>query len=128
MWLLRVAELFSCNFQTVVHFAEVVDCLGTIQNWLLLDNVDNTAWITHQQVEMSFMKCASEFRKAWILGRQGKKNVPTELQECAGNKERSSLPVLPNTLFMVVIHWVSNGTDIVLTRKLHQISYTDLSH
>ena len=30
MWLFRVAELFSYNFQTILHFADVNSLLGTL--------------------------------------------------------------------------------------------------
>ena len=40
----------------------------------------------------------------------------------------STLPKLPNTTFMVVISWVSNGKDMVLAPKQLQASYTDVRH
>ena len=52
----------------------------------------------------------------------------TDLGERAGNKVRSTLPELPNTLFIVVICWVSNGKDMVLAPKQLQASYTDVRH
>jgi len=51
-----------------------------------------------------------------------------DLGECARNKARSNLPELPNTMFTVMIHWVSNGKDMVLAPKQLQASYTDVRH
>jgi hypothetical protein len=45
-----------------------------------------------------------------------------------GNKARSNLPELPNTMFMVMIHRVLNGKDIVLAPKQLQVLYTDVRH
>jgi hypothetical protein len=41
---------------------------------------------------------------------------------------RSNLPDLPNTTFKVMIHWVSNGQDVVLAPKQLQASYIDVRH
>jgi len=49
------------------------------------------------------------------------------LSERASNKVRSNLPKLPNATFMVVIHWVSNGKDMVQALKQFQASYTNVT-
>jgi len=49
-----------------------------------------------------------------------------DLGECGGTKARSNLRELPNTMFTVMIHWVSNGKDMVLAPKQLQASYTDV--
>jgi hypothetical protein len=45
-----------------------------------------------------------------------------------GKKARSNFSELPNTMFMVVIRWVSNGKDLALAPKQLQASYTDVRH
>jgi hypothetical protein len=41
---------------------------------------------------------------------------------------RCNLAELPNTMFTIIIHWVSNGKDMVLALTQLQASYTDVRH
>jgi len=61
-------------------------------------------------------------------GRRGNKPPATHLGEHAGTTARSKLTELPNTTFSVMIHWVSNGKDMVPAPKQLQASYTDVRH
>jgi len=106
----------------------VADCLATFENWLLLVNFDNSEWIRRQWVEMFLKKSASEIREARKWGRRGNKRPETDWRERVGKTVRSNLPELPNTTFTVMIHWVSNGKDVVLAPKQLQASYTDVRH
>ena len=73
-------------------------------------------------------KCASEIRKARKKGCRGNKRPATDLGERVGKMVRSNLPEMPNTTFTVMIHWVSNGKDMVLAPKQLQALYTDVRH
>jgi len=106
----------------------VTDVLATFENWLPLVNFDNAGWIRWQYVEMFFKKCASEIREAREKGRRANKGPATDLGERAGKMVRSNLPELPNTTFMVMIHWVLNGQDMFLALKQLQASYTNVRH
>jgi len=106
----------------------VADFLETFEVWLPRDHFDNAEWIRRQWVEMFLKKCASEIREARKKGGQGNMRPATYLGERANKKARSNLPELPNTMFMVVISWVSNGKDMVLAPKQLQASYTDVRH
>jgi len=50
---------------------------------------------------MVLKKCEREIREARTKGRQGNKQVATDLGEHASKRARSNLPELPNTTFMV---------------------------
>ena len=104
----------------------VADCLETFKVWRPVDNSDNAEWIRRRWVEMFLKKCASEIREARKKGRRGNKRPATDLGKRASNEARSTLPELPNTTFMVVISWVSNGKAMVLAPKQLQASYTDV--
>ena len=52
----------------------------------------------------------------------------TDLGEAVCKMVRSNLPELPNTMFTVMIHCVSNGKDMVLALKQLEASYTDVRH
>jgi len=104
----------------------VANFLGTFDSWLPLDNFDNAEWIHQQWVEMFLKKCASEICEAWKKGRRGNKPPVTDFGEHASEEAGSNLPELPNTIFMVVMCWVSNGNDIVLSRKQLQAPYPDV--
>jgi len=106
----------------------VADFLATFKTWLPSVNFDNAEWIRRQWVEMFLKKCASKIREARKKGRRGNKRPATDLGQRAGKKARSNLPELPNTTFTVMIHWVSNGKDMVLAPKQLQASYTDVRH
>jgi hypothetical protein len=106
----------------------VADVLVTFETWLPLDNLDNAELIRRQWVEMFLKKCASEIRKARQKARQGNMRPATDLGEHTGNKARSNLLELPNTTFTVMIHWVSNGKDMILGPKQLQPLYTDVGH
>ena len=71
---------------------------------------------------------ACEIREASKKGRRGNKRPATDLGEGAGTTSRSNLPELPNSPFTVMIHWVSNGMDMVLAPKQLQASYTDMRY
>jgi len=75
---------------------------------------------------MLLKKCASEIAQARNNGRRGNKRPATDFGECAGDKEGSNLPELPITMCTVMIHWVSNGKDMVPAPKQLQASYTDV--
>jgi len=51
-----------------------------------------------------------------------------DLGERASKKAKSNLPELPNSMYMVVICWVSNAKDIVLSPNQLQAAYTDVRH
>jgi len=106
----------------------VADFLATFENWLLLVNFDNAEWIRRQGEEMFLNKCASEIREARKKGRQGNKRPATDLGECAGKQARNNLPELRNTTFMVMIHLVTNGNDMVLAPEQLQAANTDVRH
>ena len=73
-------------------------------------------------------KCASEIREVKKKGRRANKRPATDLGERAGKMVRSNLPELPNTMYMVIIHRVSNGKNTFLAPKQLQASYTDVMH
>ena len=77
---------------------------------------------------MFLKKCTSKIHEARKKGKRGNKRLETDLGERAGNKARSNLPELPDTMFTVMIHWVLNGKDMVLAHKQLQASYTDVTH
>ena len=106
----------------------VTDFLATFENWLPLVILIKAEWIRQQWVEMFLKNCASKIRDGWELGRRGNKRPVTDLGEHAGKQTRSNLPELLNTRFTVMIHWVSNGKDMVLAPKLLQASQTDVRH
>ena len=112
-----------------LHWGMVVAvCLATFENLLPLVNLDNGGWIPQQWVEMFLKKCASEIREVMKTGLRGNKRLAMDLGELTGKKARSNPPELPNTMFTVMIHWVSNGKDMVLAPKQLQASYTDVRH
>jgi len=77
---------------------------------------------------MILKTCASVTRKASKDGMQGNKQPVADFAVRASQKARNNLPELPNTTFMVVICWVSNGKDVVLaSNQLHAL-YTDVRH
>jgi hypothetical protein len=100
--------------------------LETFETWLPLDNFDNAKLIGRQWVEMFLKKCASEIEKVREKGRRGNKQLVTDLGEHTRTTERNNLPNLPNTMFMVVIGWLSNGNSIVLSPNPLQAVYTDV--
>jgi len=104
----------------------VADVLATFKMWLLLVNFDNTEWTRWQCVVMFLKKCASKIWEVRIKGRPCNKRPATDLGECVGNNAKSNLPELPNITFMVIIHWVLNGNDLVLVPKQLQASYPDV--
>jgi hypothetical protein len=79
-------------------------------------------------MEMFLKNWASEIRKARKKGRRGKKGRPKDLSEHGGKMARRTLPELPYTTFTVMIHWVSNGKDMVLAPKQCQAWNTDVRH
>ena len=91
-------------------------------------NFDNAEWIRWQWVAMFLDEIAAEIRKARKNGWRANKRLATDLGERAGKPVRSNLPELPNTTFTVMIHWVSNGNDIVQAPTQLQASYTDVRH
>ena len=62
-------------------------------------------------------KCTSEIREAKKKGMRGNKGPAMSLGERVSTIEKCNHPKLPNTTFMMVIHWVSNGMDMVLAPK-----------
>jgi hypothetical protein len=77
---------------------------------------------------MILKKCSSEIHEARKKRRHGNVRPATDLAEPAGTKARSTLPELPNTTFMVMIHRVLNGKDMVQAPKQLQAMYNDVSH
>jgi hypothetical protein len=69
-----------------------------------------------------------EIPEARKQGRWGKLRSATDLGESASKKATSNLPELPNTTCMVVICWMSNGKDIILSPNELQATYTDVIH
>ena len=106
----------------------VADCLVAFENWLLLVNFHNAQSIRWQWVENFLKKFASEIREVRKEGGRGNKRPATDLGERAVKEARSNIPELPNTTFAVIIHWVSNGKDMVLAPKQLQAPYTDERH
>ena len=106
----------------------VTDFFATFENWLPLCNFDNAEWIRWQWVAMFLDEIAGEIPKARKNGWRANKRLATDLGERAGKPVRSNLPELPNTTFTVMIHWVSNGNDIVQAPTQLQASYTDVRH
>jgi len=106
----------------------VADFLETFEKWLPLENFDNAEWIRRQRVEMFLNKCATEVREARKKGRQGNKRLATDLGECEDKNVRGTVPVLPNTTFMVVIRQVPNGNNDPTSSMQLQASYTDVKH
>jgi len=45
-----------------------------------------------------------------------------------GIKARGNLAELPKTTFMIVIHWESNGNNIILSSNQLQASYMNVRH
>jgi len=54
--------------------------------------------------------------------------VATDLGERLSTNAKSTLPALPNTMFMVVIRWVLNGSDIVLSPNQFQAAYANVRY
>ena len=106
----------------------VADIIATFEIRLRLVNFDDAEWIRQQWVEMFLNKYASAIREACKKGRQGNMRPTTDLGECMGKNARRNLRELPNTIFTVMICWVSNGKDFVLAPKHIQASYTDVRH
>ena len=106
----------------------VADFLVTFENWLPLVNFDNDECIRRQWVELFLKKWASKLREARENGRRGNKRLATDLGERSGSKVSSNRRELPNPKFTVMIHWVSNGKDMVLAPKHLQALYTDVRH
>jgi len=106
----------------------VTDSLATFETWLPLVNLDIAEWIRQQWVEMFLKKCTSAIREARKKRRRGNTRPATDLGERAGKQARSNLPQLQNRMFMDMIHWVSNGKDMVLAPKQLQVLYTDVRH
>jgi len=104
----------------------VVDLLETFEDSLPLVNFVNGERIRRQWVEMYLKKRANQIWEVRKKGRWGSKWPATDLGASAGKSLRSNLPQLPNTMFMVVIRWVSNGNDFVHSPKQLQASFTDV--
>jgi len=73
-------------------------------------------------------KCASKIWEMRKKRRRGNKRPATDLGERASTQARSKLAELPNTMFTVMTHWVSNSKDMVLAPKQLQGSYTDVRY
>jgi hypothetical protein len=95
---------------------------------MALVHVDNAEWIHQQWVEMFLMKCACAIQEARKKARRGNNQPATDLGEYAGKNARINLPVLRNAIFTVMIHWVSNGKDMVLALQQLQALYTGVRH
>jgi hypothetical protein len=61
-------------------------------------------------------------------GIPGNNRTATDIGKYAGQKVRSNLPELPNTMFTDMIHRVLNGKNMVLATKPLEASYTDVRH
>jgi len=59
-------------------------------------------------------------------GMWGKKQLATDLGQRVHDHGRDTLPVLPHTTFMVVIHRVPNGNNDYTSSNPLQASYADL--
>jgi hypothetical protein len=75
---------------------------------------------------MLWKKCSCEIGGARSKKRLGNKSLAVDLGECIGKKVSSNLPELPNITFMVVICWVLNGKNFVLTSKQLQDLQIDM--
>jgi len=139
----RVAGFLEKNHQSIIwgqncfnqlrdgplHWKRVVaDFLETFESWLPLDNFNNARWICRQWVEKFLKKCASKIWEDRKKGMWGKKQPTSDLGESMGEMARSNLPELQNTMFMVMIRWVWNGNNVILSPHQLQASYTSVSH
>jgi len=112
-----------------LHWEMVVaDILETFGTWLPVENFDNAKCIWRQWVAMFLMKCASEVWEARKKGRQGNKRPATDLGQRTFKQVIGNLPELPNSNFMVVIHWVPNGNNDQTSSNQLQASYSDVRH
>lgn len=73
-------------------------------------------------------KYASESREMRDTRIQDNKWPEIYLGECVGIQARGNLQEMSNTMFLVVICWVTNGNDIVLSTKQLQVWYADVKH
>jgi len=95
----------------------VAECLETFPNWLPFGNFDNDEWIWWHLVELYLKKSASTILEARKKGSRGDKRPVTDWGEHVCQEPRINLSELPNTMFWVLICWVSNGKEIVLAPK-----------
>jgi len=75
---------------------------------------------------MFLKKYATEVQEAREQGRQGTKQLVTDLGECTGKKAKANIPDLRNTTFMVVIRRVPNGNNNQTSSNQLQVLYTDV--
>jgi hypothetical protein len=62
-----------------------------------------------------FKKCTNEIREVRKKEMQANKRPAMDLGKHLGKSVRSNLAELPNTTFTVMIRWVSNCNNFVLT-------------
>ena len=79
----------------------VADFLMAFETWQALETFDNPEWIWRHSVERCWRKCAIVVREARKKGRRGNKRPATDFAGYAGKPERSNLPELPNSTFLV---------------------------
>ena len=92
----------------------VADCLATFETWPPLVNFHKAEWIRWQWMDLFLKKRASDILEAGKNGNWGNKRPATDFGDRVGKEARSNLPELPNTIFTVIIHWVSNVKDMVM--------------
>jgi len=75
------------------------------------------------------------FDEIWKQNSRGEENGMSrqkqpvmDVVEHAGTQARTNLQDLSNTMFMVVICWMCNGNDMVLSPNQLQASYTNVRH
>ena len=112
-----------------LHWEMVVaDLMATFENWLQTVSFNHAELIRQQWVEMVLKNCASEIRESRKKGRQGNLRPATDLGEHMCRKGRSNPPALPDTMFTIMICWVSNSKDTVQAPEQLQPLYINMRH
>jgi len=75
---------------------------------------------------MILKKYASNIGEGNKNGRQGSNQPATDLGEHVRTMGRGKCPQCPNTIFLVVLPWVSNGNDYLQSHKQLQASCMDV--
>jgi len=91
-----------------------------------LGNFDTADWIQRHLVGMSLLTCESKIRVARKMGRRDNTHPQTVVGGYAGTMATIDHLELPNTTFMVAIHWVSKGNHIILSPTPLQPMYTGI--
>jgi len=93
-----------------------------------LDNFYNAQMIWQQKGEKFVKKWEIKFQEARKKGRHPIQCQVTVLEVSMRKMARSNLPELLNPTFLIVICWVSNGNNIILSPKQHDALNKDMRH